>query len=264
MLKKEYSPFILAVIAVSCFWVTDAVVDYFSSYDEPFLSLLLLNRREIASRLPFSLCFLVFGVLMSRILKRQKRSEIVLQKELDEQKLKEERLYALSVRDELTGLYNRRGFFTLVEQQFRLADRLKRGIFILYADLDNLKAINDNFGHREGDRALVDIAKILRETFRESDIIARIGGDEFVVIPVGILGETIEIINTRINKNIEICNSERNHGRSLSLSFGIVSYNPASPCSIDELLAVGDKLMYEQKKQKLSHRKRYYDSSHSG
>jgi diguanylate cyclase (GGDEF)-like protein len=237
------------------FWVIDAAIDYFFSQDESFLSVVIFNKKAVAVRLLFSFCLLAFGVFVYRASLKQKQREITLLNEIRERKRIEEELYALSVKDELTGLYNRRGFFTLIEQQLRLADRLKRRIFMLYADLDNLKAINDTYGHQEGDLALIEIAKILRNTFRESDIIARIGGDEFVAIPVGITGETNEIITARISKNLEIHNGERKRSYSLSLSFGLIFYNPMSPCSIDELLAQVDKLMYDQKKQRQSQRK---------
>src|SRR4030042_4829587 len=97
----------------------------------------------------------------------------------------QKRIRSMLVTDELTGLYNRRGFFTFAEQEIKLANRLRRELYLLYADLDNLKEINDSFGHMEGDSVLIETAKILRETFRQSDIIARIGGDEFVAILTG-------------------------------------------------------------------------------
>ena len=88
----------------------------------------------------------------------------------------------LSLVDDLTGLYNRRGFLTLAEQELKLASRLKRGMFLLFVDLDHLKGINDRYGHQEGDRALIAVANITKETYRDPDIIARIGGDEFVFV----------------------------------------------------------------------------------
>lgn len=96
----------------------------------------------------------------------------------------EEELYALSFRDELTGLYNRRGFITLARQQLKIASRMNKGMLLLFADFDELKRINDIFGHKAGDRALLGVSDILKGIFRESDIIARIGGDEFVVLAV--------------------------------------------------------------------------------
>ncbi|MEJ2323606.1 MAG: GGDEF domain-containing protein, partial [Nitrospirota bacterium] len=92
---------------------------------------------------------------------------------------------SLSLTDELTGLSNRRGFFNLVDQLLKMAKRMNTVIYMLYADLDSLKSINDVYGHHEGDNILKDVAHILKTTYRESDIVARIGGDEFVVIPVG-------------------------------------------------------------------------------
>ncbi len=120
-------------------------------------------------------------------------------------KLREE-LRSLSLSDELTGLYNRRGFKDLAEHQLKLADRsridkVKRLMALVYIDLDNMKQINDKLGHEEGDRMLIETAKILTKTFRNSDIIARMGGDEFAVLVL----ETSEagIVNERLQKNID-------------------------------------------------------------
>lgn len=162
----------------------------------------------------------------------------------------QERQRVMSITDELTGLYNRRGFFTLAEQRLKLAKRQRRGIFMLYADLDGLKAINDTMGHQEGDMALVDTANILKATYRESDIIARIGGDEFVVIPVGSAGDDISIITDRLQKNLDDHNAQADRNYTLSISLGIAYYDPEKPCPIDDLLRHADKMMYEQKKRK--------------
>jgi diguanylate cyclase (GGDEF)-like protein len=95
--------------------------------------------------------------------------------------------------------------------------------------------------------ALIDTARILRKTFRESDVIARIGGDEFVVTPIGTSRDSIETTAARLKKNFESHNAKAGRKYKLSISFGIAYYDPERPCSIDELLAQGDKLMYEQK-----------------
>jgi diguanylate cyclase (GGDEF)-like protein len=162
-----------------------------------------------------------------------------------------EEMRNLALRDELTGLYNRRGFFTLVEHQLKLAKRKKTGMFLLYADLDDLKLINDTWGHREGDVALIETAKILRKNYRESDIIARIGGDEFVVFPAGTSDDDSEKILDRLhNAFLHHC-AQSNPAYKLSISAGISFYNPDFPCAIDELLALGDKSMYERKMKKI-------------
>jgi diguanylate cyclase (GGDEF)-like protein len=160
-----------------------------------------------------------------------------------------EKLLSMSVTDELTGLYNRRGFFTLAEQQLNIYNRLKEEIYLLYADLDNLKVINDTRGHPEGDHAIIETAKIFRDSFRKSDIIARIGGDEFVAIPFGMTRNGVKITTSRLQKNLEIYNAKRYGSYDLSISVGMACYNPESPCSIDELLSQADKSMYEQKRQ---------------
>jgi diguanylate cyclase (GGDEF)-like protein len=160
---------------------------------------------------------------------------------------RQEEIRALSFTDDLTGLYNRRGFFTLVEQQLKLFKRQMKGIYMLYADVDNLKEINDILGHKEGDMALIDVANILRKNYREADIIARIGGDEFVVIPVETTGDNIDIISSRLQKSLKLHNAEKNHKYKLSISVGIAYYNPENPCSVDDLLVRADKAMYEQK-----------------
>jgi len=174
----------------------------------------------------------------------------VVSKDISELKSMEEKLRALSLTDELTGVYNRRGFFTLIEHLLKMSKRQKKGIFMLYVDLNDLKVINDTLGHQEGDLALTDTATILKENYRESDVIARIGGDEFVVIPVGTTDDSIEIIITRLQKAVEVHNSKRIRSYKLSLSAGIAYYDPEYPCSIDELLIQGDKSMYEQKRHK--------------
>ena len=105
----------------------------------------------------------------------------VISKDITEHKLMEEKLRTLSLTDQLTGIYNRRGFLSLADHQLRIAKRNKTGLYLLYLDLNNLKVINDQYGHKEGDKALRQIAQILKNTYRESDVIARIGGDEFAI-----------------------------------------------------------------------------------
>src|SRR4030042_3046341 len=162
----------------------------------------------------------------------------------------QEKIRAMSVTDELTGLYNRRGFFTLAERELKIANRYKKKMFLIYADLDNLKEINDTFGHLKGDMILIESAKLLRETFREADIIARIGGDEFVVVLIDITEVDAETAISRLRKNIDIHNEKKPHGYKFSISTGIACYDPEFPSSIIELLDNADKSLYEQKRYK--------------
>jgi len=167
--------------------------------------------------------------------------------DITEHKQVEERLAYMATHDPLTDVPNRRGFFTLAEQQLKVADRTKRKMLMLFADFDNLKQINDAFGHTEGDRALIEVADVLKETFRESDIIARIGGDEFVVLALEADEENAEVLVTRLRQNLEARNAEEGRRYKLSLSVGIARYDPEDPCSIDELLTRADRSMYERK-----------------
>jgi diguanylate cyclase (GGDEF)-like protein/PAS domain S-box-containing protein len=174
----------------------------------------------------------------------------VISKDISDRKRMEEELRALSLTDQLTGLYNRRGFMTFADQYVKITNRMKSSISMLYADLDGLKAINDAFGHNEGDAALTELAEVLRETFRESDIVARIGGDEFVVMPVALGRATVEVAIERLIKKVAEVNAGEKRKYRLSISYGIAFYDPAAPCSIEELLSRGDRMMYENKKSK--------------
>ena len=163
----------------------------------------------------------------------------------------EEQLQTASITDELTGLLNRRGFLSFAQKYVEIARRNKRNFSILYIDLNEMKKINDEFGHREGDQALLDIAEILRKTFRSSDIIARIGGDEFTVLMTDTHDSAVEeTIAQYIRNNLRIHNERTEKGYELSVSMGMVHNDPEQRCSIDELLAQADELMYEHKKLK--------------
>lgn len=159
----------------------------------------------------------------------------------------QEKLRVMAVTDELTGLLNRRGFFSLAEQQMKMARRNKKRVYMVYIDIDNMKEVNDRLGHQEGDAALLDAAYLLKATFRDSDIIARIGGDEFVVIPVESAETSLKTITDRLQKNIERHNQTTHGGHSLSLSFGISYFDPENDDSLDRVLSRADKLMLEQK-----------------
>jgi len=131
-----------------------------------------------------------------------------------------------------------------------LARRLKKNLILIFIDLDNMKWINDNLGHNIGDLALKETADILKKTFRENDLIARIGGDEFVILGVVEKEEDKDEILNRLRHKVEISNQRKDKAYKLSLSIGTVFYNPESPCSIEELLQMADKMMYEEKKRK--------------
>ena len=164
-----------------------------------------------------------------------------------ERKRMDEEIRSLSLTDDLTGLYNRRGLTLLAEQEIKLAHRINRPMLLFFCDVDSLKGINDAHGHAQGDLALQEVSEILNDTFREVDILGRLGGDEFVVLAVDALQESAEAINDRIQATLELRNQLGRRPYQLGLSMGIARCNPAVPCTVSELIVQADALMYDQK-----------------
>ncbi len=164
----------------------------------------------------------------------------------------EEEIRALSLRDELTGLLNRRGFFELATPQLKVAERLRKRMLLLYADVDDLKSINDRFGHQEGDRALVGAALILKTSFRDSDLFARLGGDEFVVLAMETERAQADFFRSRLEKKLSLYNEQSVVERKyeLGLSVGLVIWHPDLPVSLENLLDQADARMYDDKMKK--------------
>jgi diguanylate cyclase (GGDEF)-like protein/PAS domain S-box-containing protein len=174
-----------------------------------------------------------------------------LVRDITDEKRAEEALKTMSLVDDLTGLYNRRGFVTLAAQEIKSINRMKQKIYLIYVDLDDLKKINDTFGHLAGDKALIDMARILRGSFRGPDILARIGGDEFVILAKeGALKEGPKLLVERVRRNIKLHNEKTKTSLPLSLSMGTVAYDPDHPIPLETLLVQADTLMYQEKQQK--------------
>ncbi len=161
----------------------------------------------------------------------------------------ERELRHLALTDDLTCLYNRRGFFASATQQLKLARRNGQGLLLFFCDLDNLKTINDTFGHREGDRALVRTADALEEVFRDSDIMARLGGDEFAILAFEATSRDQETILHRIEKSFRRAN-EQEPRYELSLSVGVARFDPLDDVTLADLMAEADRVMYEEKRSK--------------
>lgn len=163
-----------------------------------------------------------------------------------------EEIRILSLRDELTGLYNRRGFLEVARQQMKLVERARGSLALFFADLDGMKLINDHLGHEQGDRALVDTADVLRAVFRSSDVIARLGGDEFVVLAQA-PPEGVDRIRARLRHAIDKRNVELGRPYRLALSIGVTTCDPMRRGSLEAVLAEADARMYEQKRQRRSY-----------
>lgn len=153
--------------------------------------------------------------------------------------------------DDLTGLYNRRGFNIRAHQQLLMAHLLGKALYVVYLDLDYMKAINDNYGHQAGDQALKDTSAILKKVFRTSDIIARIGGDEFAVCAIAEPSESFaELIENRLKERLIEHNTINKNPYELSFSLGIVYSSTNSKIPLSTLLKQADELMYLQKNAK--------------
>ena len=161
-------------------------------------------------------------------------------------------LHTKTLVDELTGLYNRRGFISLARQQIKTAERMSRDVVHVFLDVDGMKQINDTFGHREGDLALIETADILRATFRESDVIARMGGDEFAVLALETSPLAADSLVERLCGQIGERNARGHRPYALSFSIGNTRHAAGTPCLLDELLARADGLMYEQKRRRFA------------
>ncbi len=192
------------------------------------------------------------GILVD--ITREKMAEEALKKALQEREKSNlerkkmiKKLESISLTDDLTGLLNRRGFFTFAQQYLQLASRKRTPLFLLFLDVDSLKRINDSYGHHMGDAALVRMAKILNKTFRLSDVKGRMGGDEFAVFPIGTSLSSVEASLSRLKKAVASFNAGKRSPFKLSISSGIACYDHEYPSTIEELLVRADKLMYEQK-----------------
>ncbi len=209
----------------------------------PFIMVTGTGNREVdlAAMQAGAADYLEKGDLTTAVLERTVRYA------LERQRLQME-LHRLALTDPLTGLYSRRGFLTLADQQLKAMERTKRGLILLFADLDGLKQINDTFGHEEGDTALVQTAALLKQTFRGSDIVARLGGDEFVVLAAEAAQESAAVMTARLQRCFEEYNTQGKHPYQLFVSVGVAVADPLQPPSLEALMNKADQHLYEQKR----------------
>jgi diguanylate cyclase (GGDEF)-like protein len=156
----------------------------------------------------------------------------------------------LATMDELTGILNRRGFNMSAEKSLNICKRGALPVALVFLDLNEFKPINDKFGHAEGDKALQQFASVLDEVGRDSDIVARMGGDEFVILLVDADKKAVDQVMKRFSQQIESCNEQQALGYDITFSYGIVLFDPAKHMTINDLLSEGDALMYKRKKSR--------------
>ena len=172
-------------------------------------------------------------------------------KDVTERKRYDSAVHLLSTTDELTELYNRRGFLTVAEHQIKVARRAGRELALLLLDVDSIKAVNDRHGHREGDRLLRDLSRLLRSAFRESDILARIGGDEFAVMVVEPDRMSAEAYAERTRRRVAQRNTQ-SAAPPIVLNIGTTHYDGKTAKSLEELLNEADGRMHEDKLRRAS------------
>ena len=151
--------------------------------------------------------------------------------------------------DELTLISNRRGFLSLAEHSLKMYRRKKMPWSIILFDLDKFKPINDNYGHHEGDLVLITFAKVMRESFRECDIIGRLGGDEFIALITDSDDNELNKILARFANNIASANRENNKPYQIAYSAGVAHFSHDSEKSLEAMLEQADEAMYEEKRK---------------
>jgi diguanylate cyclase (GGDEF)-like protein len=163
----------------------------------------------------------------------------------------QEVLRSQALTDDLTGLNNRRGFFALAGQQLKFARRNREHALLFFADIDGLKGVNDRFGHSEGDAAIRRTARALKRTFRDSDVIARLSGDEFAILANEAGPDSEREILRRLKENLDLESAcERRY--PLSVSVGVARFDPKSPRTLEELLHLADRAMYQAKRSRVA------------
>ncbi len=158
-----------------------------------------------------------------------------------------EELQAVTFVDKLTGLFNRPGFFTLAQQQLQIASRGRSGLFLFLATVNDLIRIENNYGESECDRMLVETANVLKSTFRRSDIITRVDRDQFAMMILDVYGQVADVIASRLLVNLDDFNNKGVLPYRITLSMGIVPFNPERPNSIGELMVEAERAMSENK-----------------
>ena len=171
-----------------------------------------------------------------------------LAKSQDELLVMQTRLRTQATRDELTGLHNRRGFSEHARQHLATAQRSGTPFFLLNLDLNDFKSINDRLGHDAGDQALIEMAAILKQVFRTADVIARMGGDEFIVLVSNSGTDEVHLVIARLFVALDHHNAQPHRDYHLATSIGIATFDPAAPVHLAQLLRKADVELYEHKR----------------
>lgn len=168
-------------------------------------------------------------------------------RDLTSYKTLQEELLLQALTDELTGLYNRRGFKMMAEQELKHCHRLKNEVVLLSIDIDTFKQINDTYGHDEGDRVLKLVAKTLETSFRSSDIIGRWGGDEFLVLALDAPSGAVDLLTARFKQALFDISQRQGLPYMIAVTIGSAFSNVKTVSSLEQLIQQADKAMYTNK-----------------
>ncbi len=232
------------------------------------------NRRVTMVLVPLFSCEELYGVLLGEmhyehfrnlapitvqisialrsllLLEQQNKIHQQLQESLKLMSANNQKLAEMSKTDQLTGLFNRWGFMENVQSLVTNPMNYGKELMVLYADMDNLKMINDRFGHDDGDFAIKEIASILKEAFRNTDVVARFGGDEFVAFAIIGMTDYEDIMKQRIQDITAAHNAKLGKPYLIEMSVGICETYCSPSLDITEILDIADKRLYLEKKRK--------------
>lgn len=230
--KIQYS--IISLQLILCI-IWNAVPDYIAPLKE-------------ASTFSVVFAFLGYGLYLHHVLVYKAAFKNILHKrKLDEEILKNEKLQLIAKHDDLTGILNRRGFYENSEKLIKNQENQNSYAVLMYADIDNLKTINDIYGHKEGDKAIKAVSKILFNSFRNEDVIGRIGGDEFAVLALIEESGSDIVIKKRLKENTEIINKQLGKVYKVEISIGIYEFKCNDNINIDLILEKADEILYEER-----------------
>ena len=201
------------------------------------------NISPIANQLSITLKSLL-------LIEGQNKAKKTLQNSLEQFMRDNSLLDAMSKSDELTGLYNRRGFLDYTQKALTDLQNKGKKTLVCYADMDNLKMVNDKFGHDEGDFSLREIAAVLKETFRSTDIIGRLGGDEFVAFAIVGVDNCENVIKKRINEILKRHNENAGKPYPIDMSTGVYEFECSPDIDIYSVLDLADEKLYKEKSAK--------------
>lgn len=187
------------------------------------------------------------------LIQDQKSTEKQLRVVLSELEMLNNRLYNISETDELTGLFNRRGFIGIAKKQKDLCTKTNQNGILFFIDLDGLKKINDTYGHKAGDDAIQSAAQVLKNCFRMTDTVGRLGGDEFVALTIGVDQHFLPGIEERLKLEIDKNNRENTREFALSISMGYRYFEADETLEIEKIIQEADEELYKVKKEKKKH-----------